>query len=207
MVDPNLPEVREIAESVKGRTSAETVQNVLDWFKKNIRYDASIKDDPTLGQLGTILKLRYGGCHHNSGLFVTICRAAGVPACVAHGNPLPLDDKPFKMISPIGHGWAEVYINDIGWVPVEPMDADSLRLFTATKAYMSVGASNRPPKSQHFSGTIKYRGREFKVVSIQSCLEIQGQLIGIESPEQETLPKKRSLEPSSNPSHQPVTDP
>jgi len=172
--DPELPEVQSIVPSVKARTSAATVQNILDWFKKNIRYDAGIKDDPALGQLGTILKLRYGGCHHNSGLFVTLCRAAGVPACVAHGNTLPIDDKPFKISPPIGHGWAEVYINGIGWIPVEPMDADSLRLFTANRAYVSVGASNRPPEDHHFSGSIKHEGEESRVFSIQGCLEIKG---------------------------------
>ena len=177
--DPELPQVQEIAKTVKGPTDAQTVQNILNWFRINIRYDASIKDDPALGQLGTILKLRYGGCHHNSGLFVTLCRAAGVPACVAHGNKLSMDDKPFDFTHNNGHGWAEVYINSIGWVPVEPMDAESLRLFTARHAYMAVGASNRPPENHHFSRTIKYEGQEYRVFSIQHSEEISGRLVEV----------------------------
>ena len=180
--DPDLPEVQAIARTVKGRTSAETVQNILDWFKKNIRYDATIKDDPALGQLGTILKLRYGGCHHNSGLFVTLCRASAVPACVEHGNCLSTDDKEFVSKPNCGHGWAQVYINTIGWVPVEPMDAESLRMFTANRAYMSVGPSNRPPENHQFSGSIKYGGEEFRMVSIQGCEEIKGKLVRVETP-------------------------
>jgi hypothetical protein len=129
--------------------------------------------------LGTILKLRYGGCHHNSGLFVTLCRATGVPACVAHGNALPMNDKPFDITNNVGHGWAEVYINSIGWVPVEPMDADSLRLFTANRAYMAVGASNRPPENHHFSSTIKYASQEYRLFSIQGCEEISGRLVEV----------------------------
>jgi len=183
--DPELPEVQAIARSLEGRTSAETVQKILNWFRRNIRYDASIKDDPALGQLGTILKLRYGGCHHNSGLFVTLCRAAGVPACVAHGIVLPIDGKEFDSSPAGGHGWAEVYINTIGWVPVEPMDADSLRMFTANRAYVSVGASNRPPENHHFSGSVKYNGEEFRVVSIQSCEELKGRLVRVEMPKQD----------------------
>jgi len=182
--DPDLPEVQTIARSVKGRTSAETVQNILDWFKKNIRYDATIKDDPALGQLGTILKLRYGGCHHNCGLFVTLCRAAGVPACVEHGTTLPIDDKEFISKSNCGHGWAQVYINGIGWVPVEPMDADSLRMFTANRAYVSVGPSNRPPENHHFSGSIRYDDEEFRMVSIQSSEEIKARLVDVAWPRQ-----------------------
>jgi hypothetical protein len=166
--DPEMPEVQEIAKTVKGPTDAQTVQNILNWFHKNIRYDASIKDDPKLGQLGTILKLRYGGCHHNAGLFVTLCRASGVPACVAHGNKLPVDDKPFCVTNSVGHAWAEVYINSIGWVPVEPMAADSLRLFTARHAsYMTVSHSNRPPEYNYFSKNIIYEGQEYRVFSIQ----------------------------------------
>jgi hypothetical protein len=190
--DPKNPDVRAIAQTVKGRTSAETVQNVLDWFRKNIRFDASIKDDPELGQLGTILKLRYGGCHHNSGLFVTICRAAGVPACVAHGYALPLDDKPFSSESPVGHGWAEVYINGIGWVPVEPTDADSLRQFTSNRAYLWLGASNRPPQIHHFSGSIALGDTSYRLVTILQCRELQGKLTGMKRPESWTSPRKAS---------------
>jgi len=187
--DPQHPEIRAIARSLKGRTSARTVQNILDWFKRNIRYDATIKDDPALGQLGTILKLRSGGCHHNSGLFVTICRAAGVPACVAHGNCLPVDEQEFHLNPAVGHGWAEVFINTIGWVSVEPMDADSLRTFTANRAYMAVGASNRPPESHHFAATVNYQGENYRVVSIQGC-EIKGKLIGMEAPAKEAPRRK-----------------
>jgi len=177
--DPELPEVQEIAKTVKGPTDAQTVQNILNWFRKNIHYDASIKDDPALGQLGTILKLRYGGCHHNSGLFVTLCRAAGVPACVAHGMKLPRDDKPFDLTHVSGHGWAEVYINSIGWAPVEPMDPNSLRLFTAKNAYMAFGASNRPPENHHFSKTIKYENQEYRLSSILHSEEISGRLVEV----------------------------
>jgi len=177
--DPELPEVQEIAKTVKGPTDAQTVQNILNWFRKNIHYDASIKDDPALGQLGTILKLRYGGCHHNSGLFVTLCRAAGVPACVAHGYKLTMDDKPFDATHISGHGWAEVHINSIGWVPVEPMDPDSFRLFTARHAYMAFGASNRPPENHHFSKTIKYENQEYRLSSILHSEEISGRLVEV----------------------------
>ena len=177
--DPELPEVQEIAKTVKGPTDAQTVQNILNWFRKNIHYDASIKDDPALGQLGTILKLRYGGCHHNSGLFVTLCRAAGVPACVAHGMKLPRDDKPFDRTHMSGHGWAEVYINTIGWAPVEPMDPNSLRLFTAKNAYMAFGASNRPPENHHFSKTIKYENQEYRLSSVVHSEEISGRLVEV----------------------------
>jgi hypothetical protein len=110
---------------------------------------------------------------------VTLCRAAGVPACVAHGYKLPMDDKPFDITNSVGHGWAEVYINPIGWVPVEPMDADSLRLFTARHAYMAVGASNRPPENHHFSKTIKYEGQEYRLFHIHDCEEISGRLVEV----------------------------
>jgi len=181
--DPEQPEVREIANTVKGPTDAQTVQNVLNWFRNNIRYDATIEDDPALGQLGTILKLRYGGCHHNSGLFVTLCRAAGVPACVMHGYHLPLDDKAFDSLHSVGHAWAEVYINSLGWVPVEPMDPESLRFFTAKHTYMTVGVSNRPPEEDYFRNTIEYEGQEYRAFTIQFSEEISGRLVEVKQVE------------------------
>jgi len=177
--DPELPEVQAIAKTVKGPTSAQTVQNILNWFRKNIRFDSSITNDPALGPLGTILKLHYGGCFHNSGLFITLCRAAGVPACVANGNKLPLDDKPFDFMPNSGHGYAEVYINTIGWVPVEPMDPNSLRLFTARHAYVAVGPSNRPPEKNYSDRTIKYEGQEYRFYTIQHSEEISGRLVEV----------------------------
>lgn len=181
--DPDYPGVREIAKTLRGRTGAVTVQNVLDWFHKNIRYDATIKDDPKLGQLGTILKCRYGGCHHNSGLFVTLCRACGIPACVAHGNVLPENDLPFNFPHAIGHGWAEVYLNGIGWVPVEPTNPNSLRAYSACCSYVAVGPSNRPPENHQFSGWIEFEGEHYRMVSIQGA-DIHGQRISVRLPDE-----------------------
>ena len=179
--DPELPEVQEIVKPLKGPTSAQTVQNILNWFRKNIRFGTIAKDDPALrlGPLGTILKLRYGGCLHHSGLFITLCRAAGVPACVANGNKLPRDDKPFNLTHNNGHGYAEVYINSIGWVPVEPMDADSLRFFTARHSYVAVGPSNRPPEKNYSDRTIIYEGLKYRLCSIQFSEEISGRLVEV----------------------------
>lgn len=176
--DPAMPEVAAIARTLKGKTDAETAQNVLNWFRRNIRYDATIKDDPALGQLGTILKLRRGGCHHNSGLFVTLCRAAGVPACVGHGVVLPMHTQPFEMSHPItGHGWAEVYLHGLGWVPVEPTDADSLRLFSANRAFLAFGASNRPADNHHFASSITYEGTEYRLFGLSSFTHVSGRLL------------------------------
>jgi len=179
--DPNDPAVQKLVPELKGKTSAETVQNILDWFNKNIHYDATIQNIPGLGSLGSTIKLGYGGCYHLSGTFVTLCRAAGVPACVMHGNALPMADD--FTTSLFGHGWAEVYINSIGWVPVEPTDVNSLRMFTLNRFYMTVGSSNRPPADRQFSPDIEYEGEKYSVISIQGCPQLKGELIKRENPE------------------------
>jgi hypothetical protein len=94
---------------------------------------------------------------------------------VAHGIVLPIGAKPFVITPATGHGWAEVYLNNIGWVPVEPTDFNSLRMFTANRTYLSVGPSNQPPESHHFASTITYENQEYRLVSIQGCQEIKGQ--------------------------------
>ena len=61
----------------------------------------------------------------DSDLMSSLCGTAGVPAVIAHGVVLPDNKGETK----IGHRWVEVYLNGLGWVSVEPMNADSPRCF------------------------------------------------------------------------------
>jgi hypothetical protein len=78
---------------------------------------------------------------------VTLCRAAGVPAVVAHGMKIPTTGT-FSQHEG-SHGWAEVYLNTIGWVPVEPLDPNSLRTFRAA-GYLFFDTSGHSPEDDHF---------------------------------------------------------
>ncbi|HEC02609.1 MAG TPA: transglutaminase domain-containing protein, partial [Phycisphaerales bacterium] len=61
----------------------------------------------------TALELGKGDCTEYSDLFVAICRAKGIPARVVTGYTVTTD------VSRAKHNWAEVYMQDRGWVPID----------------------------------------------------------------------------------------
>lgn len=119
MFDPKHPEIVRLAGGLKSSTPAKTVQAVLDWLSKNFRYELG-KDT----SLDATLKNRCGQCHHYCNLFVTLCRAAGIPSTVLHVGTLPVKLGEEAEIG--SHGQVSVYLPGLGWTPVEPMNVNSL---------------------------------------------------------------------------------
>jgi transglutaminase-like putative cysteine protease len=140
-LNPAQPDCLTLARTLRGKTSAETVQNILVWLEKNIVRGPPYGPDT----LSEILKNRHGLCHHQSILMTSLCRAAGVPAVIAHGISLPDGNGEAK----IGHGWLQVYLNGIGWVPVEPMNTASLRCFSGT-TYLFMHTTGHTREQNHF---------------------------------------------------------
>lgn len=140
--DPSNLELHKVVQDLKGKTPAETVQNVLDWMAKNMRYEFGHSD-----KLEDMLASHRGVCHHYANLTVCMCRALGVPAVVAHGSHFP-DRGAFKDSVP-SHGWAEVYLGELGWVPIDPLSPNTLRTFRAP-GYVIVDTSGYAPDDNHF---------------------------------------------------------
>ena len=143
--DPADPAAAALAATLRRPTRAGTVQAVLDWMADNLRYEAGHDD-----ALNSILSSRRGVCHHFSNLAVTLCRAAGVPAFVAHGVRLP--DEGAFIDHGGSHGWIEVQLDQIGWTPVEPLDRNSLRRFGGA-GYLFFDVSGRGMDDDHFRFT------------------------------------------------------
>ncbi len=59
---------------------------------------------------------RYGDCGAQSMYFAALCRSVGIPARTTGGFQT-------FMGTPAGHFWAEFYLPDYGWVPVDPTAA------------------------------------------------------------------------------------
>lgn len=140
--DPADPLLKDLLPKLRGKSIAETVQNILDWLAKNMRYEFGHSDS-----LEAMLASGRGVCHHYSNLMVTLCRASGVPALVAHGSAMPSHGT-FKDIIP-SHGWVEVYIPEFGWTPVDPLSPNTLRCFRAA-GYVIVDTSSHWPEDNHF---------------------------------------------------------
>ncbi|MBD3216938.1 MAG: transglutaminase [candidate division Zixibacteria bacterium] len=69
----------------------------------------------------TVLKRGSGSCSEYSFVFISLCRAAGIPAryvgsVAVRGDDASTDD--------VFHRWCEIYLPDIGWFPVDPSGGD-----------------------------------------------------------------------------------
>jgi len=145
--DPADPLLKDLVPSLKGKSFAKTVQNILDWLAQNMRYEFGHSDS-----LEAMLKSHRGVCHHYSNLMVVMCRAAGIPALVAHGDAMPSNGT-FKDTAP-SHGWVEVYVPEFGWTPVDPLNPNTLRCFQAP-GYVIVDTSSHWPDDNHFYMKLK----------------------------------------------------
>ncbi|NPV49391.1 MAG: hypothetical protein HPY69_20800 [Armatimonadetes bacterium] len=143
--DPASPLCSRIAAFSRSLTPARTVQNLLNWMRDNMKYA-----DTQNATLDAILAGGQGVCHHYCSTFTALCRAAGVPARVAHGIVLGAEGE-FRDNAG-SHGWASVYLDPVGWVPVEPLDAGSLALFGRSN-YLLTDYANETPEDNHFAYT------------------------------------------------------
>ena len=106
------------------------VERIIDWirFQKHI-----IPDTAPEGSRGTrygtvkVLKQGFGNCWDYSDVFITLCRAAGVPSRQVAGWRFGRG----------GHVWAEVYLENLGWIQLDPTTG-----FTATDDYIAYFTSH-----------------------------------------------------------------
>ena len=103
------PEVQELSKEITGSLSgdAKKVEAMWSWVRENIEYKG-----PVGTRYGTmqVLSQRYGRCWDKCDVFVTLCRASGVPARQVGG---------WFADESGGHIWAQSYIEGKGWVAVD----------------------------------------------------------------------------------------
>ncbi len=108
------PEVQELAHKIVGDETNPLKKALLifHWISKNVSWCAEQEYSiiPSLSAKG--LKARRGDCGVQGTSFITLCRAAGVPARWQSGWQL----KPGELNM---HDWAEIYIEPWGWLPAD----------------------------------------------------------------------------------------
>ncbi|HJV84187.1 MAG TPA: transglutaminase domain-containing protein [Noviherbaspirillum sp.] len=123
------------------RSDEEKVQRIYDWIIISTYREPKVRGCGT-GDIKAMLETgNFGGkCGDINGLFVGLCRAAGVPARDAYGIRLvpsafgyrELGGNPASLKS-AQHCRAEVYLRKHGWVAMDPADVGKvMRLETAT---------------------------------------------------------------------------
>jgi transglutaminase-like putative cysteine protease len=124
--------VRKTALQITGgaRSDQEKVQRIYDWIVLNTFREPKVRGCGT-GDIKTMLETgNFGGkCGDINGLFVGLCRAAGVPARDVYGLRLvpsafgyrELGGNPASLKG-AQHCRAEVYLRKHGWVAMDPAD-------------------------------------------------------------------------------------
>ncbi|MFO7880073.1 MAG: transglutaminase domain-containing protein [Bacteroidota bacterium] len=92
-------------------------RQIYDYVMENMYYEMS-------GGWNTapaVLERGNGSCSEYSFVYIAMCRAVGLPAryvgsVVVRGDDASMDD--------VFHRWAEIYLPNYGWVPVDPSGGD-----------------------------------------------------------------------------------
>jgi len=93
------------------------MRNIFDYINANMYYEMT----GGWNTAPTVLARGNGSCSEYTFVFISMCRAAGIPAryagsVVVRGEEASMDD--------VFHRWAEVYLPGYGWIPVDPSRGD-----------------------------------------------------------------------------------
>jgi transglutaminase-like putative cysteine protease len=126
--------IKEINQTIGGsRNVYDIVYATIDWFSTNMAY-MEHEDYPTqrlrasqiLNETIEVagVEKRYGVCRHFADAFIAIMRGFGVPTNLFEGLVFYDMGGDVGVIFSGGHAWCEVYMPNIGWVPVEVTISD-----------------------------------------------------------------------------------
>lgn len=107
-------ELKQLSERILGKeiNKLSKARLIYKWINDSIPW-ASAREYSTIKNIPLYcVENRHGDCGIQSLLFITLCRLNGIPAkwqsgWMLHPNEVNL------------HDWAEIYITDLGWVPVD----------------------------------------------------------------------------------------
>jgi transglutaminase-like putative cysteine protease len=114
-IEKDHDQIQEIANGIEGQTEMDIVKNIYDYVIDNMEYAM-----PSKKNRGAVKALQSGkgDCTEYADLFVAVCRAKNIPARVVTGYTVGVDPTSSK------HNWAEVYLQEHGWVPFDPSTGD-----------------------------------------------------------------------------------
>ncbi len=125
-IEKDDQQIQEIADGIEGQKEIDVVKNIYDYVLDNMEYVVRGRRDH-----GAVRALEQGrgDCTEYSDLFVAICRAKNIPARVVAGYTVRVDTATSK------HNWAEVYLQDYGWIPFDPSSGDIENILIRGRAF------------------------------------------------------------------------
>jgi hypothetical protein len=113
-LEKDAPEIQKAAKALLAETEEETIRKTLAFVVRTLQKTPFVSTDH--GAVWALEK-RQGDCTEFADLFISLCRANGLPARFRNGyliHDVPKGDTPI-------HDWAEVYLAKYGWVPFDPL--------------------------------------------------------------------------------------
>ncbi|HZS05753.1 MAG TPA: transglutaminase domain-containing protein [Blastocatellia bacterium] len=101
-------------------TDLEKARAIYNHVVSTVKYDKSGQGWGR-GDIYYACDARRGNCTDFHAIFIGYCRAVGIPARFAIGFPLP-PERGAAQVSGY-HCWAEFYVKELGWVPVDASEA------------------------------------------------------------------------------------
>ncbi len=92
-------------------------RNIHDYIAEHMSY----YNDGKWSDAETVYVQRIASCSEYAFLFVSLCRANGLPARYVAGTR---DRKPGVYVDDLFHRWTEVYLPPYGWVPIDTLHDD-----------------------------------------------------------------------------------
>ena len=111
---------QEVAAAADAKTDLEKTRAIYNHVVATVKYDKSGQGWGR-GDIYYACDARRGNCTDFHAVFTGYARALNIPARFAIGFPLPAE-RGSGQISGY-HCWAEAYIKDIGWIPVDASEA------------------------------------------------------------------------------------
>ena len=108
------PQIRALAERLTAgaTTPLAKARRIFKWIDENFPW-ASAREYSTIENIPEyVLANNHGDCGQVMLLFLTLCRSIGIPGHFQSGFMLHPGDENL-------HDWGEIYIQDLGWVPVD----------------------------------------------------------------------------------------
>ncbi len=179
-------------QETKGATTQlEKAKDIYDYVFRTMKYD---KTGTGWGHGDTLWACdsKHGNCTDFHSVFISMARAERIPARFQIGFPLPADKHSAEI--PGYHCWAEFYLPNVGWVPVDISEAwkhpekhdyffgahDVNRFqFTQGRDLKLKPAQDGPPLNYFVYPYVEIGGKEYPNVSITFSFEDVGAETGV----------------------------
>lgn len=123
-----LPDwVEELADEITADSRSPYAKAVAlrDYLSETCEYTLTPgPTDPNTDFVAGFLTEKKGYCTYYASALTVLCRCVGIPARYVTGYGMAPEGEHFKATQATAHAWTELYLEHIGWVPVDALGQD-----------------------------------------------------------------------------------